>query len=106
MENRRRHKRLHFRNNVRYGLAYPPKHFSFITDFSDTGICIQTNKIYRPGTKLCLLIDTREGSFNAEGIVVWAKKAPPHLIRHMKSGMGIKFTSIAPELIDIYKDKS
>ncbi|MFQ5427799.1 MAG: PilZ domain-containing protein [Thermodesulfobacteriota bacterium] len=98
-------KRIPFRNNVRYGLTDPPQFLSFITDFSDTGIYIKTNKIFTPGTKLFLVIETGEGDFKAKGVVAWAKKAPPHLVRHMKSGMGIKFTEVDQRLVEIYKQR-
>ncbi len=105
MTNRRGNKRKPFRRNIRYGLIDPPEYTSFITDLSDTGICIHTNKIFTPGTKLFLAINTNEGSFKAEGIVIWAKKSPPHLIRHMKSGMGIKFTRVDEGLLKLYREK-
>ncbi len=105
MSDNRASKRIPFRNNVRYGHTNPPQSISFITNLSDTGLYIKTNKIFVPGTKLFLLIETGEGRFEAEGIVIWAKKAPPHLVRHIKSGMGIQFTRVASELIELYRTK-
>jgi len=106
MPKRRISKRVPFRSNIRYGITDPPEHTSFIMDFSDTGVYIKTNRLFTPGTKLYLLINTPHGQFKACGIVVWAKKAPPHLVRHMKSGMGIQFTSVEKGLIELYRDKT
>ncbi|MFQ5480615.1 MAG: PilZ domain-containing protein [Thermodesulfobacteriota bacterium] len=105
MEEKRDSKRIPFRHNVHYGLTEPPQFISFITDISVTGLYIKTNKVFAPGTKLFLLIEANESLFKAEGIVVWSKKAPPHLVRHMKSGMGIKFTHVTGELMELYKNK-
>ncbi|GMR04510.1 MAG: PilZ domain-containing protein [Thermodesulfobacteriota bacterium] len=106
MPKRRISKRLAFRHNIRYGPTNPPEHVSFITDLSDTGVYIKTNKVFRPGTKLYLVIETGHKSYKAEGVVVWAKKAPTHLIQHTKSGMGIKFTSVDQALVDEYRDRA
>jgi len=106
MEDRRQSKRIPFRFNIRYGLTESPEHSAFISDFSETGVCINTNRVFAPGTELCLVIETIEGNFRAEGLVVWARKAPPHLVRHMKNGMGIKFSRVDEGLIELYKKES
>lgn len=106
MPKRRISKRLPFRHNIRYGPTNPPQHISFITDFSDTGVCIKTNKVYRPGTKLYMVIEAGDKRFEAEGVVVWAKKAPPHLMNITKSGMGIRFTEVDRALIEDYRDRT
>lgn len=105
MENRRDSWRKSLRRNIRYGRTYPPQYIAFLTDFSETGLCVKTNRVFAPGTELCLLINTDEGQFKAEGIVAWAKKAPPNLVRHMKSGMGIKFTRVDEGFIELYRKK-
>ncbi|MFQ5353352.1 MAG: PilZ domain-containing protein [Thermodesulfobacteriota bacterium] len=105
MEERRISKRVPFRSNVRFGPAEPPQFTALITDISDTGTYIKSNRIFPAGTKLFLVIETPEGPFKAQGIVAWAKKAPPHLMRHMQSGMGISFTEVDRGLIDLYREK-
>ncbi len=101
-----RNQRIAFRKNIRYGPTEPPEHISFIINISDTGVYIKTNRPYPPGTKLFLLISTKEGQYRAEGIVIWAKKAPSHLIRHMHGGMGIRFTAVDKGLLELYKKKT
>lgn len=105
-ESTRISKRVPFRYTVFYGPTNPPEHTSFVTDISETGICIKTNTVYKPGTKLYLVIETPTKSYEAEGIVAWARKAPQRMIHIVKNGMGIKFTRVEKELIELYKEKS
>jgi Tfp pilus assembly protein PilZ len=104
-EDRRKNKRIAFRATIKYGLEKPPTYTSFVTDLSETGICIQANKVFKPDTKLYLTVFINESSFDVEGVVRWAKKAPPGLVIISKSGMGIEFTSAVKGLLDIYKEK-
>jgi hypothetical protein len=104
--NRRKNKRVAFRATIKYGLEKPPTYTSFVTDLSGTGICIQANRIFKPDTKLYLTVFINDSSFDAEGVVRWAKKAPPGMLRISKSGMGIEFTSAVKGLLDICKEKS
>ena len=99
-------KRVAFRNTVYYGPTDPPEHISFITDLSETGLCIQTNRVFTPGTKIYLVIETSGRRFRAEGVVIWAKKVPPNFIQLVKNGMGIKFTRVDKELLDAYRKKT
>jgi Tfp pilus assembly protein PilZ len=120
MKCRRANKRVTFRTTLKYGLGKPPLVTSYITDLSVTGVSIKTNTIYKPGTKLYMIVYVQNKSFEAEGIVTWAQKAPPRNIRFAKNGMGIapprnirfakngmgiEFTSVDQELIDICKEK-
>ncbi len=105
MGEKRFSKRVAFRNVVRFGPKNPPEFTSFLLDLSDTGVCIKTNNIFRPGTKLYLSIEVDGRAYGAEGVVMWAKKAPPGLVRHVKNGMGVKFTKVDEELIELYKKK-
>ena len=102
----KRSKRVAFRNTVYYGPKNPPEHVSFITDLSETGLCIQTNRVFQPGTKLYMIIEVASRRFEAEGVVVWAKKVPPNLIQLVKNGMGIRFTRVDGDLMDVYNKKS
>ncbi|MBI5560812.1 MAG: PilZ domain-containing protein [Deltaproteobacteria bacterium] len=98
--------RIVFRYTVRYGPRKPPEFVSFVTNLSDTGLCIKTNNVFSPGTHIYMVIELPGNlSFNAEGTVMWAKKAPPGLVRHVKNGMGIKFTQVDDGLLTIYRTK-
>jgi len=103
---RREHKRIPLRYNIRYGTTDPPQHVSFITDLSSTGIYIHTNRIFAPGTRLFLEVDTDKDTLKAQGLVAWSRKAPPHLIRHVKSGMGIRFTSLDQGFLDLIEERA
>jgi hypothetical protein len=72
---------------------------------SDTGICIKTNNVFPPGTKVHISVDVDGDLFKAEGVVMWAKIVPPGLVRMIKNGMGIKFTNMEPELLSYYNRK-
>jgi len=106
LSERRANKRVSLRDNVRYGPTEPPQHISFITNLSTTGVYIHTNRVFALGTRLFLVFETRNGRLKAEGVVVWTRKAPPHLIRHIKSGMGIKFTRADEALLDLVRERS
>jgi Tfp pilus assembly protein PilZ len=105
MRKERSSKRVPFRKTVHFGLKSPPEHTSFVTEISEKGLCIKTNKVFPPGTKLYLTIEASDKSYEAEGVVVWAKKVPPRLVRAVKNGMGIMFTRVDQEWLDIYQKK-
>ncbi len=106
MKDKRRHRRVALRTTIKYGLEKPPTHTSFVKDLSESGVHIQANRIFKPGTKLYLTVFINDSSFDVEGIVTWAQKAPPGMISVARSGMGIEFTSMSKGLIDFCKEKS
>ena len=100
-------KRVGFRSIVKYGPTHPPEHTSFVVDLSDTGVCIRTNKVFKPGTKLHLNFELDEKTaYRAAGIVQWAKVAPGGLARIVKTGMGIRFTQMERGLLSLYREKA
>ncbi len=100
-----RSKRVPFRVLVKYGNEKPPVHSSFVTDFSESGIKIQTNKVFKPGTVIYMTIKDGETVHECEGVVTWAKRVPPGMERVVKCGMGIRFSSIPQGLLDSYSRK-
>lgn len=105
MVQRRISKRVPFRSTVHFGQKMPSEHTSFVTDISDGGLCVKTNKVYKPGTRLYLVIDARKRNYEAEGVVMWAKKVPVRLVQVLKNGMGIKFTHVSKELVELYQER-
>ncbi len=105
MAEKRKSKRVPLRVIVRYGLSCPPEHTAFLTDLSDGGVNIKTNRVFTPGTRLVMEIEVDDTVFNAEGVVVWAKKVPPALSRIMRNGMGIRFTRLDRDVLTIYASK-
>ncbi len=106
MSDKRDSKRIPFRFIVKYGTALPPEHTAFLTDLSDSGIRIQTNKVFKPGTTLYMSIENSGTCHECVGVVEWAKKVPPRLVRLAKNGMGIRFTQACPKLVAYYKKKT
>jgi Tfp pilus assembly protein PilZ len=100
-----RNKRVPFRVLVRYGPENPPKYNSFITDFSDTGVYLKTNTVFRPGTDLFLTVEVDGTKYECKGIVSWSKRVPRGMERTAKNGMGIKFTILPEALSALYEAK-
>lgn len=106
MKCQRSNKRVAFRTTIKYGLEKPPAHTSFVTNLSVTGVCIQTNRVFKPGSKLFLTVFVDSKSFEAEGVVTWSQKVPQNIVRVVKNGMGVEFTSVDQGLIDICKKRN
>jgi Tfp pilus assembly protein PilZ len=98
-------RRISFITTVRFGPGNPPGHTSYITDFSDQGTHVKTNRVYRPGTKLNLIIVTPDKNYAIEGIVIWAKAVPLMVTPFVKHGMGIKFKHANRDLSNLYQEK-
>ncbi|MFQ5766728.1 MAG: PilZ domain-containing protein [Acidobacteriota bacterium] len=62
----------------------------FTDNISSTGLFIQTGCVHPPGTAVELEISLEDGQTKLQGIVQWARKAPPSLARALRSGMGIR----------------
>lgn len=105
MTNKRTSKRVPFRTIVRYGQNSPPGFLSFATDLSERGVCIKTNSVFTSGTRLYLTIVTSDNRYEAEGVVVWAKKVPHRMVAIAKNGMGIKFTHVDKGLMGLYHER-
>ncbi len=101
----RQSKRLPFNHSAKFGQKNPPGRISFVTDLSEGGVCLKTNTVFQPGTKVYLSITVDGLSYEAEGVVAWAEKAPPALQHQVKGGMGIKFTDVDHALLEVYNGK-
>jgi Tfp pilus assembly protein PilZ len=102
---RRKIKRVTLRNTIHFGPHRPFEHTSYITDLSDKGVGLKTNRVFMPGTKLYMSIETAYGGYEAEGIVVWAKKITPKMVQLVKTGMGVRFTHVNNGLVNLYEEK-
>ena len=100
-----RNQRVSFRVSVKYGSANPPELNSIATNISEGGIHLQTNKVLKPGTKVYLIIDDGDKSFDCEGVVRWAKKVPPGFERIAPCGMGVKLNSSPREMLELFNRK-
>ena len=105
MTDKRDSRRIPFRVMLDYGLSDPPEHRSFATDLSDTGVCIKTNKVFKPGLELYMNIEIGDKAYKAYGVIMWAKVVPPRLVRVVKNGMGVRFIYMDPGLLEEYNKK-
>jgi Tfp pilus assembly protein PilZ len=64
----------------------------FTGDISLTGVFIKTNTMFAPGSILKMEIELPDSTMlHLSGTVMWAKKVPASMVRHIKkSGMGVK----------------
>lgn len=91
MVDKRRKGRIKRRLRVMYGPEIPSK-VGFTADISESGLCIRSFIVYKPGELLLLELETPNGEVvRMEGRVHWARKVPPNLLRKVKNaGMGVK----------------
>ncbi len=102
---KRQSKRLPFSHSAKFGHKNPPGRISFVTDLSEGGVCLKTNTVFLPGTRVYLAITIDGTNYEAEGVVAWAEKAPPSIMHQVKGGMGVKFTRVDEGLIAVYSNK-
>lgn len=91
MVDKRRKLRITKRIRVMYGPEFPSK-VGFTSDISESGLCLKSFVVFKPGTVLLLEIEAPSGELiRLEGRVHWARKVPPNLLRKVKhAGMGVK----------------
>lgn len=106
MAEKRDSKRVSCMKPVMYGPATsPPKFKGYLIDLSVHGVFIKTNNVFKPGTKLVIVIQDGDEYHSVEGVVMSAKKVPPAFTRMVKVGMGIRLDKPHPALLNIYRDK-
>jgi hypothetical protein len=65
-----------------------------ILNLSATGVFLASTSIFRPGNQILLDFRVEGIPYTLEGVVRWARQAPPSLVRQIPSGMGVEI--IAP----------
>lgn len=92
-----RRERLRFRRRyiVRFGREKPDT-TGVILNLSTSGLFIAANSTFKPGNQLLFDFEVEGVEYNLEGVVRWARQAPPSLVRQIPSGMGIEILS-APD---------
>ena len=86
---RTRYKRRYI---VRFGRERPNS-TGVILNLSKAGLFIAANNTFRPGNQLLLDFEVDGISYFLEGVVRWARQAPPSLVRQIPSGMGVEVIS-------------
>ncbi len=104
-ERKRKTKRFSSHHVVHFGRHKHPEHTSYLTDFSDTGVCIKTDRVFQPGTKLHLTLEYGGKSCKAEGVVAWEKRVSPRDTQLVKVDMGVHLTRVEPEWEALYEKR-
>ena len=86
---------------VKYGTEKVDK-TAFTKNVSETGLYIQTNNVFPPGTTLQLEIHMPDKTFSMWARVAWAKKVPPTLAHVLDCGMGLNFVEPVPEWVAFF----
>jgi Tfp pilus assembly protein PilZ len=80
---------------VRYGLEKAEK-TAFTKNLSDSGLHLQTNNVFPPGTMILIEVKMPETTFTMWAKVVWAKRMPAQLAHVLGAGMGVEFIEPDP----------
>ena len=99
---KRKIKRAKRRVMVRFGTRTPDK-TAFTKNVSETGMFLQTNTVFKPGTTLQIQAEFPDQTFSMWARVVWAKKVPPQLAHILGSGMGVCFIDPTPDWLQYYE---
>jgi Tfp pilus assembly protein PilZ len=94
--NKRRQSRAKRRIMVRYGLSAADK-TAFTKNLSETGLFIQTNSVFKPGTTIHVQIQFPNDTVSMWAQVVWAKVVPAQLAHVLECGMGVHFIDPTPD---------
>lgn len=82
-------KRIRRRLMVKFGTGKADK-TGFSKNVSTTGLFIQTNTLFRPGTTIQVVVHFPDRTFSQWATVVWGKQAPPELAHVIECGMGVR----------------
>jgi hypothetical protein len=88
-------KRHRKRLTMKFGIDTPSR-VAFTEDISLQGMCIKTTMVCIPGSRLNIELNLPDGNVaKIAGVVMWARKVPPNMIRLVKKcGMGVSITGI------------
>lgn len=68
-----------------------------VGNISEGGLFIQTNEIYKTGTRLWLSIELGDTTVQLTGEVMWAIRVPEHQTDYMEHGMGVQLLDAGPD---------
>lgn len=86
---------------VKYGLATAEK-TGFTKNLSETGLFVQTNQVFKPGTTIQVQIQFPKETHSMWARVVWAKSVPQSLAHVLECGMGVCFIDPSAEWITFF----
>ena len=102
MAEKRTLERTRKRVMIRFG-AGKLERTAFSKNISETGVFLQTNNVFPPGTTLQLEMKFPDQTFGMWAKVVWAKKVPPQLAHVLECGMGLCFVNPPADWPDYYR---
>ena len=88
--------------SVSYGVSKTDRS-GLVGNISEEGLYIDTDEVYRVGTRLLLRIEFPDRSICQHGEVAWAIGAPAHMQASMMCGMGISFIDADPSWPEYYR---
>lgn len=88
---------------IRYGL-HGPERTAFTKNVSETGLFLQSNMVFKPGTTIQVQLEFPDRQFSMWARVVWSKKVPPELAHILECGMGICFIDPSSDWLAYFKD--
>jgi hypothetical protein len=87
---------------IRFGTPVADK-IAFTRNISESGMYIQTNGVFKPGTIVQVQLELDGREFTLQARVLRAKRAPARLARFAGVGMGVRFVDPGPEWIEHYR---
>jgi Tfp pilus assembly protein PilZ len=93
--------RVRTRLRVSYGLD-ALECSSFVESISPGGVYINTNEVFKVGTRLALRIEFGERAVCLQGEVTWAIRVPEGLKDRMVCGMGVAFIDPDPQWPELF----
>jgi hypothetical protein len=88
-----REKRVRDRSRRRISVRYGPegaRHLGYTSDLGESGLFLQGNTLYPPGSVLHLSLDLQGGTWVVHGVVRWVKEVPQAFRKTLRGGMGIE----------------
>jgi hypothetical protein len=76
----------------------------FTKNISLTGVNINTNNVFAPGTTIQMELAFPSRRVDLWGRVMWAKKVPPSLAHVIECGMGVHFLEPPEDWPDFFKE--
>jgi uncharacterized protein (TIGR02266 family) len=84
--------RVKTRLRVAYGV-HEPEFVGYADNVSKSGLYINTNRVFKNGTRLNLEVEFPQRAVRLVGEVVWAIRVPEHERSSMVCGMGVQFVA-------------
>ena len=87
---------------VKYGIEQADR-TAFTKNISDTGLCLRTNHVFRPGSTVQIELHFPDRVISMWGRVAWAKKVPPNMAHILDCGMGLSFVDPTAEWFEFFE---